>query len=113
MVGGSVERITAQTVYDAAKQGDDIAREVVRDTARFLGAGIANLLNVFNPDVVVVAGGVTQAGPTLFEPLRAEVRRRAFKPAVDACRIVPGSLPGSAGVVGAVATFKQQHVGSV
>ena len=64
--------------------------EVVRDTARFLGAGIANLLNIFNPDVVVLAGGVTQAGDALFEPLRAEVRRRAFKPAVEACRIVPG-----------------------
>ena len=57
MVGGNVERITAQTVYDAAKQGDATAREVVRDTARFLGAGIANLLNIFNPDVVVIAGG--------------------------------------------------------
>ena len=113
LVGGNVDRITAQTVYEAAEQGDATAREVVRDTARFLGAGIANLLNVFNPDVVVVAGGVTQAGATLFEPLRAEVRRRAFKPAVDACRIVPGSLPGSAGVVGAVATFKQQQLGSV
>jgi glucokinase len=109
MVGGDVERITAQTVYDAAQRGDASALEVVRDTARFLGAGIANLLNIFNPDVVVVAGGVTQAGPALFEPLRAEVRRRAFKPAVDACRIVPGELPGTAGVVGAVATFKQQH----
>ena len=113
MVGGDVGLITAQTVYDAAEQGDATAREVVRDTARFLGAGIANLLNIFNPDVVVVAGGVTQAGATLFDPLRAEVRRRAFKPAVDACRIVPGSLPGSAGVVGAVATFKQQHMGAV
>jgi glucokinase len=105
---GQSERITAQTVYEAAKQGDPIARDVVRDTAAILGAGIANLLNIFNPDVVVVAGGVTQAGEALFEPLRAEVRRRAFKPAVEACRIVPGSLPGSAGVVGAVATFKAQ-----
>ena len=102
-----------RSVYDAAKQGDATAREVVRDTARFLGAGIANLLNIFNPDVVVVAGGVTAAGDALFEPLRAEVRRRAFRPAVEACRIVPGSLPGSAGVVGAVATFKQQHLGAV
>jgi glucokinase len=41
--------------------------------------------------------------------LRAEVRRRAFKPAVDACRVVPGTLPGTAGVVGAVATFIQQR----
>jgi len=107
-LAGGPERITAQTVYEAAQQGDPIARDVVRETARLLGAGIANLVNVFNPDVVVVAGGVTQAGDALFEPLRAEVRRRAFKPAVDACRIVPGALPGTAGVVGAVATFKAQ-----
>jgi glucokinase len=73
-----------------------------------LGAGIANLLNIFNPDVVVIAGGVTHAGDALFGPLRKEVRKRAFRPAVEACRIVPGLLPGSAGVVGAVAAFKQQ-----
>jgi glucokinase len=109
LVNGDLSRITAQTVFDAAAQGDALALEVVRDTARFLGAGIANLLNVFNPDVVVVAGGVTQAGEALFEPLRAEVRRRAFRPAVSACRIVPGALPGTAGVVGAAKTFLMQH----
>jgi glucokinase len=113
MVGGRLEAITAQTVYDAAKAEDDVANEIVRDTARYLGAGIANLLNTFNPDTVVVAGGVTAAGDTLFVPLRAEVRRRAFKPAVQAARIVPGELPGTAGVVGAVASFKQQHLGGV
>ena len=109
LVAGDLTRITAQTVYDANDRGDAVAREVVRDTARFLGAGIANLLNVFNPEVVVIAGGVTQAGDALFVPLRAEVRRRAFRPAVDACRIVPGVLPGTAGVVGAVKTFIEQH----
>jgi glucokinase len=106
LVGGQLDRITAQTVYDAAKRGDAVANEIVRDTARYLGAGVANLLNTFNADVVVIAGGVTQAGDTLFVPLQAEVRRRAFRPAVDAARIVPGALPGTAGVVGAVATFR-------
>ena len=109
MVGGDLSRITAATIYEAAQQGDALAVQVVRDTARFLGTAIANLLNIFNPEVVVLAGGVTQAGEALFEPLRAEVRRRAFKPAVDACRIVPGELEGNAGVVGAVATFIQWH----
>lgn len=109
MVGGDLGRLSAATVYEAAQRGDQLAREVVRDTARFLGTGVANLLNIFNPQVVVLAGGVTQAGEALFEPMRAEVRRRAFKPAVDACRIVPGILPGNAGVIGAVATFAQQH----
>jgi glucokinase len=110
MVGGKVEMITAHTVYEAAHAGDEIALDVVKETASFLGAGVANLLNTFNPDVVVIAGGVTQAGEALFEPLRAEARRRAFKPAFDACRIVPGELDGAAGVVGAVATFRQQHL---
>jgi glucokinase len=113
VVAGRIEDITAQTVYDAAKRGDAVAREVVRDTARFLGAGVANLLNIFNPDVVVIAGGVTQAGDYLFEPLRAEVKRRAFRPAVEACEILAGTLPGTAGMVGAVATFKAQTLGEV
>ena len=113
MVNGQFELITAQTVYDAAKNGDQVANEIVRDTAKYLGAGIANLLNIFNPDTVVIAGGVTAAGDALFVPLRAEVRRRAFSPAVRAASIVPGTLPGTAGMVGAVASFKQQYLGSV
>jgi glucokinase len=113
LVSGKLEAITAETVYKAAQQGDAVASEIVRDTARYLGVGIANLLNIFNADVVVVAGGVTQAGDALFVPLQAEVRRRAFRPAVDATRIVPGALTGSAGVVGAVATFKMQHLGTL
>ncbi|MEP7348114.1 MAG: ROK family protein [Gemmatimonadaceae bacterium] len=113
LVHGDLELLTAAIVYEAARKGDDLGLEVVRETARFLGAGIANLLNIFNPDVVVIAGGVTQAGDTLFEPLRKEVRKRAFRTAVESCRIVPGSLPGTAGVVGAVATFKQQVLGGI
>lgn len=113
LADGDLTSITAQTVYEASKRGDEIARDVVRDTAHFLGVGISNLINIFNPDTVVIAGGVTQAGEALFDPLRAEVKRRAFKPAVDACKIVPGALPLSAGVVGAVATFKAQTFGDV
>jgi len=103
-----LEKVTAQMVYSAAKQGDPVAIDVVRETARFLGAGIGALLNVLNPEVVVLAGGVVNAGEALFAPLKAEVRRRAFAPAVNGCRIVPGLLGSSAGVVGAVAAFKGQ-----
>ena len=113
MVRGRLEEITAATVYEAAKGGDQLASEIVKDTGRYLGAGVANLLNIFNPDRVVIAGGVTAAGDALFIPLKAEVRRRAFTPAVNAAEIVAGELPGTAGVVGAVASFKQQYLGSV
>jgi len=113
LVDGDQRKITAQTVYEASKRGDAVATEVVRETAQILGTGVANLLNIFNPDVVVLAGGVTQAGDALFQPLRAEVRRRAFKPAWQVCKIVPGALPLSAGVVGAIATFKMQKFGEL
>ncbi|MEK7380449.1 MAG: ROK family protein, partial [Gemmatimonadota bacterium] len=106
-VGGDLDLVTAQEVYQASQEGDEVALEVVRDAARYLGAGIANLINIFNPEVVVVCGGVTQAGERLFAPLRQEVTRRAFRPAVEACRIVPGELSGTAGVYGAAASFLQ------
>jgi glucokinase len=107
MVDGDLSRITAQTVYQAAQEEDGLALEVVRDTAKYLGVGVANLVNVFNPEIVVICGGVTLAGERLFAPLRQEVARRAFKPAVQSCRIVPGELSGTAGVYGAVASFLQ------
>lgn len=108
-VGGDLSKITAQTVYEAAAEGDELGLEVVRDTASYLGAGIANFLNIFNPEVVVVCGGVTAAGERLFGPMQREVARRAFKPAVAACRIVPGILPGSAGVIGAAKAYLDQR----
>ena len=111
MVADDLTKITARTVNEAALQGDPLALEVVRDTARHLGAGIANFMNIFNPDVVVVSGGVTRAGENLFGPLRDEINRRAFKPAVDSCSVRPGELNEHAGVYGAAACFKTQIEG--
>jgi len=105
IVHGDLNAVTAQTVYEAAAAGDPLALEVVHDTARYLGVGVANLINVLNPEVVVICGGVTRAGDRLFVPLQREVNRRAFRPAVQACRIVPGELPGTAGVYGAAKVF--------
>jgi glucokinase len=111
-VAGDLSRITAQVVYEAAHDGDAYALEMVRETAKLLGAGVANILNIFNPEVVVICGGVTLAGDKLFAPLQSEVKRRAFKPAWEACRIVPGALPGTAGVYGAAAVFMQRTWGA-
>ncbi|CAN5681631.1 glucokinase [soil metagenome] len=113
LVGGKLDQITAATVYEAVVQGDAYADEVMKDTAKFLGVGIANIINILNPEMVVIAGGVTRAGEHLFDPLRAEVRKRAFRTAEEHARIVPGELPGTAGVVGAVAVFKQETYGEV
>jgi glucokinase len=113
LVDGRMEDITAATVYEAAVLGDPYANEVMKETAKFLGAGVASIINVLNPAMVVIAGGVTRAGDHLFMPLRAEVRRRAFRAAEEACQIVSGVLPGTAGLIGAVAVFKQEMFGEV
>jgi len=112
LVEGDLDRITAVTVYDALLMGDEHANEVMYETAKMLGAGIANIVNVFNPEMVVIVGGVTRAGEHLFGPLRSEVRRRAFKVSVEACRIVPGELE-AAGVIGAAGVFVHASEGAL
>ena len=113
LVGGKLEDITAATVYEAVLVGDSYANEVMRETAKFLGAGLASIINVLNPEMVVIAGGVTRAGDHLFVPLRAEVRRRAFRSAEQACKIVSAQLAGTAGVIGAAGVFKRERFGRV
>ena len=109
LVGGRLEDITAATVYEAVLLGDPYANEVMRETAKFLGAGIANIINVLNPQMIVIAGGVTRAGDHLFLPLRAEVRRRAFRSAEEACQIVSAQLQGTAGMIGAAGVFMNEY----
>ena len=113
LVEGDLGAITAATVYEGVVLGDPYAHEVMKETAKFLGVGVANLINALNPDAIVIAGGVTRAGEHLFVPLLKEVRRRAFRSAVDACRIVPAALPETAGVIGAAGVYKKEAYGSV
>ncbi|MGH7474754.1 MAG: ROK family protein [Longimicrobiales bacterium] len=113
LVGGRLDAITAATVYEGVVLGDPYANDVMHETAKFLGTGVANIINILNPAMVVIAGGVTRAGDHLFVPLRAEVRRRAFRSSEEACQIVPAQLQGTAGVIGAAAVFKQDAYGEV
>jgi len=64
---------------------------VVHETAEVPRNGVANIVNIFNPEVVVICGGVTLAGEKLFAPLRGEVKRRAFKPPSTPAASSPGS----------------------
>ena len=112
-LAGDLVNITAETVFDAVVQGGPYATEVMHDTAKFLGVGLANIINILNPEMLVISGGVTRAGDHLFVPLRTEVRRRAFRVAEQSCRIVASELQGKAGVIGAVACFKREIFGDV
>ncbi|MDX1646113.1 MAG: ROK family protein, partial [Longimicrobiales bacterium] len=105
LVDGDLDALTAATVYEALTRGDRYAKEVMTETAKILGAGLANLVNLLSPEMIVIVGGVTRANHHLFDPLRSEVRRRAFRSGVDACKIAPGALPDTAGVIGAAGIY--------
>lgn len=108
MVGGKREDITAEKVAVAAQQGDSLALDVIATAAGYLGVGIVNLVNIFNPDVVIIGGGVAKMGDRLFSPLRQVVRVRAFPLLAQAVRILPARLGDDAGVIGAaVFAFEQ------
>jgi glucokinase len=90
---------TAHTLV--AKNGDAGAKEDVAHIGRFLGAGIASLVNIFNPEIVVLGGGFSEAGDLLLEPARETLAREGLKPARDLVRIEWAELGSNAGMVGA------------
>jgi glucokinase len=92
--------ITGALITELAHDGDAAAREALALIGRNLGVGIASFLNVFNPDVVVIGGGVLAAGDLLLEPARAEAARRALPTMVAHARIVPAEFGAEAGLVG-------------
>lgn len=113
IASGGGAPVTARTVCEAAAAGDARASRILAGAARVLGVAVANLVNLLNPDVIVIAGGVAAAGDRLFGPLGREVGRRAFPSAMEACRIVPAELPETAGVIGAAGVFRQSTCGHV
>ena len=84
-----------------ANEGERKAGEILRSIGEKLGAGIASLVNVFNPDLVVIGGGFAAAGDWLFEPAREVVRWQALHPAGERVRIVRAELGTAAGLIGA------------
>lgn len=93
--------VTAEDVANAAAAGDPLAREVWDETVDLLGAAVTDLVNVFEPEVVVLGGGVTRSGAMLLDPVRAIVAREAMPPAAAAAVVVLAELGDRVGVVGA------------
>jgi len=102
LAGGCIESITSKTVGEAAASGDALAMEIINKTGEYLGIGVANLINVINPDTVVIGGGVSNMGELLLAPLRRATELRAIKAAFERVRIVEAGLGPEAGLVGAV-----------
>jgi glucokinase len=95
------EELTGTLVTTMALGGEELSRMVIGHVGRMLGVGLANFVNIFNPEVIVVGGGVMAAGDLLLEPARTEMHARALEPNRDLVRVVGAKFGPEAGMLGA------------
>lgn len=95
--------ITAYEVFEEAKNGDKLCNEIVSKSLNYLGITIANLVSIFDPEVIIIGGGVSKAGEVVFDTIKDVVKTRCFKTLSDSCKILSAKLGTNSGVIGAAA----------
>ena len=108
IVAGKIEDITAEKIGVAARAGDSLALDIITEAGNYLGVGMVNLVNIFNPEMLIVGGGVAKIGELLLDPARQVVKERAFQISAQAVRIVLAQLGDEAGVLGAAVFALEQ-----
>jgi glucokinase len=98
-----IEKVTPEAIHSAAQQGDNLAKELIARTAYYVGVGLANLINIFNPELIVIGGGLSNIGDILLKPAFKVAGERAFKEAFQAVRFASAGLGRHSGVLGAAA----------
>ena len=98
---GDLNRVNAKVVFDAAKNGDEIALKVFHRYVKYLGQLVASLVNCIDPEVIVLGGGVSKAGGFLLDAVRAEARRYVLYKTLPSARIELAKLGPDAGIIGA------------
>ena len=93
--------ITPYIVAKAAESGDPVAKRIFEIVGRRIGIGLTSVINLLNPEKVIVGGGVAECGDLLLEPIRKTIKERAMVVAGESVQIVPAQLGNSAGVIGA------------
>lgn len=101
MTEGDIEKVTAEKVVQAYRKGDNLARNVIETTGRYLAMGIANIISILNPEIVILGGGLFQSGELLLEFIRKEYKKWAQPLAAQRVRIELSSLGEDAGLFGA------------
>ena len=93
--------ITPYIVAEAAKQGDKVAKKIYDIIGEYIGIGMASVVNLLNPEKIVIGGGVADAGDLLFDPIIRTIKDRAMPIQGESVQVVPAELGNSAGVIGA------------
>ena len=101
IAGKKLDDLTVESIIDAAKSGDTLSIELLEDAAVNLGVRVAYLVNLFNPEIVIIGGGIEKSGSLFLEPLRRTVRKWAFEEPANVVKIIPAHLGRDAVALGA------------
>ncbi|SEG12141.1 glucokinase [Caloramator fervidus] len=104
-LAGGIDNITAKTLSEAFDKGDELAIEIMKETGEWLGIAIAGYINIINPELFIIGGGVSRAGERLLKYIREEVNKRAMKVQKESCRIITAQQLDEAGMMGAIAAI--------
>jgi len=99
--GGDHEQLTPEIVARAAECGDEAARRVLYDVGVYLGIALASIVNLLDPEIIVIGGGISHAGDLILEPARAAMEERAMRLEDRHVSVVPAALGDDGGVIGA------------
>ena len=102
LCGGDITRISGRTAFDAMRAGDDVGRRVVERYIEYVGIGVSNCINIFQPDVLCIGGGISKEGETLVGPIREYVKGENFARLMEKqTEIRTAALGNDAGIIGA------------
>ncbi|MCD8143721.1 MAG: ROK family glucokinase [Oscillospiraceae bacterium] len=101
-VDGDLNRVDGRTAFSAMERGDQAAAAVVGQYAQYLATGLVNMVNIFQPEVICIGGGISNAGETLLAPVREVLNREDYAHnSTRRCKLVRAQLGNDAGVIGA------------
>ena len=100
-------RLSPKIIYEAAKRNDKIAKKILHDTGVYIGVGLTGIVNLLNPEKIVIGGGVSNAGRFIFKAIEKTVKNRAMKIHAKTVKIVKAKLGEDAGLMGCLALVEE------
>lgn len=107
MIENNSNKISGKTAFVAAKQGDAAGKKIVEQFIEYLGIGVSNVINMLQPEIVVIGGGISKEGENLLVPLREYVKRNIYTKEGPITKIMAARLGNDAGIIGAAMLWKQ------
>jgi glucokinase len=101
LVEGDLGKVTPEFISRAALKGDKLAIEIWNEVGRYIGVALSGLVNLLNPEVIIIGGGVAKADSLVFDPIRQTIKERAMRMPAKMVRVVPAKLGKDAGMIGA------------